>query len=308
VIKPHVLVLTVAVFTLPVVITLGLKHAGEDGIEAQVHLQSMMTELRVQDGIEWRAVGGRISPQDVRKELVAARSRAKEHLEESEGLGLSSEAADRITKITALYALKVDQEVQLLATGDKKRVLDYDESQVDPAFEQVDRVLQDQSAQLSSDAESAQLLGDIGVLLTVLLSLVLVSVVQSRRRRADVSNRAKQQSEARYRTLIDQSSDLVLVIDREGHAEYVSPSAERLLAPRHENRLTTASAPTDSGSFDIIAAMDPADRRLFLTALQSAAPGRTPTGEFRISGRQGMSTYEVTVQDLTADPSVSGSC
>jgi hypothetical protein len=109
------MVLTVAVFTLPMVITLGLKHAGEDGIEAEHHLQSMVTELRVQDGIEWRVISGKMTPQNAHKDLVAARGRAAEHLEESVGLGLSAAGADRITRITTLYSQKSDEEVRLLS-------------------------------------------------------------------------------------------------------------------------------------------------------------------------------------------------
>jgi len=101
------------------------------------------------------------------------------------------------------------------------------------------------------------------------------------------------QSGAGYRALIDQSCDLVLVTDRTGRASFLSRSAERLLAP-------------DADPIDLIAAIDPRDRRQLSTALESAVPGRSSTNEVRIPGRHGLRTFEMSVQDLTADPAVGG--
>jgi hypothetical protein len=51
VIKPFVVALTLVVFAVPTSMTLNLKHAGEEGVEAKDELQSALTELRVQDGV-----------------------------------------------------------------------------------------------------------------------------------------------------------------------------------------------------------------------------------------------------------------
>jgi len=120
------------------------------------------------------------------------------------------------------------------------------------------------------------------------------------------THRAERQGDARYRTLIDQSSDLVMVVDRAGRAAFLSPSAERLLASPDKGPLDGANAPVDAGSIDLVAAVDPQDRGRLFAALQAAAPGRMSAGEFRVTGKQGTSTFEVSVQDLSADPSVSG--
>jgi diguanylate cyclase (GGDEF)-like protein len=120
------------------------------------------------------------------------------------------------------------------------------------------------------------------------------------------SQQARRQGEARYRALIDQSSDLVLVVDRAGSADFLSPSAERLLAPAGRQPLNAANSGADTGPIDFLAAVDPQDRERFSTALQAAVPGRMSTGEFRITGGQGTNTFEVSLQDLTAEPSVGG--
>jgi diguanylate cyclase (GGDEF)-like protein len=149
--------------------------------------------------------------------------------------------------------------------------------------------------------------GNLGVLLnTVLLFFLLGSLAQAVRKTAQASSRAKLQSEARYRALIDRSADLVAVLDREGRASLVSPSVERLLAPLERVSPTAAAARAGGAPFDFISVVDPADRERFLAALQTAAPGALPAGEFRLNGRAGTGIFEVLVQDLMADPLVRG--
>jgi diguanylate cyclase (GGDEF)-like protein len=309
VVKPFVLLLTVFVFGVPALITLNLKHSGEEGVEAQNHLQSVMTEMRTQDGIEWRLISGAMTWKAAQKDLNEGRQRAAVNLQGSVGQGLPDNTAAHIDNTTRSYFQKVDHEVQLIASGAKKEASEWDETQVDPAFNAVTTLLENQVGTLNLEAENAQKFGDLGVLLTVLLSLVMVSVVQSRRKRADVRSQAKQQSEARYRTLIDQSSDLVLVVDRSGRANYLSPSVERLLAPHDPNPVHLddgGEAHLDADPDAFIAAVDPQDQARLSKVLETAIPGRVPAGEFRIAARRGISTFELTVQDLTADPSVEG--
>lgn len=71
----------------------------------------MVTELRIQDGIEWRFISGRMRHQEAHNELVAARGRAAGHLRHAAGLGLSSAAVDRISETAQSYSQKVEEEV-----------------------------------------------------------------------------------------------------------------------------------------------------------------------------------------------------
>ena len=308
--KVGVALLTALAFAVPAAITLDLKKSGEDGIEAQNHLQSFITEIRIQDGLEWRLIAGGIALKDIRQELAASRTRATEMLDMATRLGLSPDGADQIVAVSKNYSQKVDEEVRLLAAGEKEEAAEFDEAQVDPAFEKAATLLESQADQAREQAEKAQGYGNLGVLLTVLLSLIAVSAVQGMRKRAEVRNKAQRQGEARYRTLIDQSSDLVAVVDRVGRADFVSPSVERMLASHDSDHATATRLPSqgpgDTGRVNFVTAVDPLDRARFATALQTAVPGRMSGGEFRLNGRHGTSTCEVTVQDLTGDPSVSG--
>jgi len=78
--KLGLIVLTALVFALTTLITLGLKHSGENGIKAENHLQASTSEMQVQDGLEWRVISGRVQLQAVCQAIAASRVRAGKHL------------------------------------------------------------------------------------------------------------------------------------------------------------------------------------------------------------------------------------
>jgi diguanylate cyclase (GGDEF)-like protein len=121
-----------------------------------------------------------------------------------------------------------------------------------------------------------------------------------------MAKRGQVRDKARFRALVDQSSDLVLVVDRVGRTMLVSPSVEGLLAAGDRSHSQDACAAANAAPVDFVGALHPADRERFAATLQAAVPGRELAGDFRLAGRHGPLTLQVTVQDLTADPSVEG--
>jgi diguanylate cyclase (GGDEF)-like protein len=322
--KPVVALLTVTILVVPTVATLDLKQAGERGVEAERHLELYVTDMGVQDGID-RLVSGKANSKEARQQLLETRDQTKEHLDEAVEMGLPATTAAQITALTSTYIGAVDSKMRLLASGQVSEAEALNKAQVHPAFGRVSAFLDLERKHVQSQAAHDQKTGDLGVLLTALLALILGSLVQSGRKRGEVTRRTKLASETRYRALIDQSADLVAVIDRAGLATLVSPSVERMLSPSgsgsaaHEpgkGAGTDVSARSDpsggsrpshgAGPIDFISVLDPQDRERFSTVLQTATPGTLSAGEFRLNGRKGTGTYEVFVQDLSANPSVNG--
>ena len=295
--------LAVVVFVVPVLVTLELKHVGERGVQAERDLQAVVTELVVQDGLEWRVISGRVSPQEVSGDLAASRARAESLLDYARDDGLDAVAAARLRELNQEYAGVVDEELRLLEADEDSEAEEFDEEQVDPAFERAQEALAEQAERVSVRADRARSLSDYGMLVTVLLSLALTTVVQSRRRRAEVGRGVERRSEARYRALVDQSTELVLVTDRDGVVSFLSPAAERLLAVGDPG-----SVPTDPGRgrLDLLAAVEEPDRLRLAAALRDAAPGSISVIEVRIAGGEGVRTFEMSVQDLTEQTAVTG--
>jgi diguanylate cyclase (GGDEF)-like protein len=316
--RPVVALLTIAILLVPTLASLELRREGARGVEAERHLELYVTDMRVQDGID-RLVSGAANSREAQQQLLEARDQTAMHLENALGMGLSPGTAARITTLTLTYTQAVDKRMRLLASGQAAEAEAFDKAQVDPEFGKVAVFLEQERTRLQKQAQKDQKDGDLGVVLTVLLSLILGSLVQSVRKRGEVSRRTRHQSETRYRALIDQSADLVAVVDRAGRATLVSPSVERLLSPQASNATDTPGAadasgtsdrsgapPPEAGSVDFISLLDPEDRERFSAVLQTATPGTLSAGEFRLNGRKGTGTYEVFVQDLSANPSVNG--
>jgi diguanylate cyclase (GGDEF)-like protein len=161
---------------------------------------------------------------------------------------------------------------------------------------------------LAVEAASSEHLGwfgSIGAALVVATGIALL-LLEFGGLNLRARGQGERQRNARYRALVDQSSDLVLVVDRVGRTKFASPSVERLLAAGDRNVSQVDCAPADAALVDFVGALDPADRERFATTLQAVVPGRALAGEFRLNGKHGPATLEVTVQDLTADPSVEG--
>jgi diguanylate cyclase (GGDEF)-like protein/PAS domain S-box-containing protein len=274
--------------------TLYLKHLGERAIDGERTLQQISTELYLQDGLEWRAISGRVEPGEMAGLVDASVGRIGTLLSTAVHRGLSAPRADSIRVHVTRYHAAVGRELALLEAGEASEAVEFDETQVDPAFAEAVEELTRHSHWLGRRAATAKNLSDAGLVLTVVLSLGVTAWIQRRRKMAVVHRHAERKSEARYRALVDRSSDLVLVTDREGRLSYLSPAAERRLGP-----LT-----------DLRDVLHPVDRQPVLDALAASTPGEGPA-EARLDGRLGSEEtgwrhYELSVQDLFADPAVGG--
>lgn len=291
----------VGVFMVPLMLTLFLKHTGEQGFRAQVHMQTALTELQRQDGLEWRAISGAARPQDIRKDVRVAAERVEREVGFAATDGRLDTADMTLLKgVTTTYSEAVVEELRLLESGDLDRAAEFDESDVDPAYEEALEALEDSSAEVADDATRASVLSDVAVLITVVASLALTGLMQSRRTRAEIQRRAERRTEARYRALIDQSAELLVVTDRAGTMRFTSPAAERLIH-------STPAGGTVPESRNLLDVVQPAALERLTTALQHASPQAPVTLEFSIGvDADDVRTFEATVQDLTEHKAVRG--
>ena len=289
-------------FVAPVLLTLVLTHLGEQGIRVERDLQSVVTELHVQDGWEWRVISGRENPRAGQGPINASRARSDELLARAMDEGLAADAAERVRAASRAYQVAVDQELRLLVVGRWAEAATYDASDVDPAFEEAQTVLAAEGSLVAAHTARALQYSNAGPGV-MLLAIVTVSVVQGRRRRINVQHEAERAGEARYRTLIDQSSDLVLVTDRDGRCVFLSPSAERFLSTPEG---AGAAESPQAVPFDLLSVVDPQDRARVAARLHAVTPERGAELELRLVGGHGTRRFAVSVQDLEANASVGG--
>ncbi len=120
----------------------------------------------------------------------------------------------------------------------------------------------------------------------------------------DISERkqvqeALRQNEEHFRSLIENATDIITILDRDGTRRYVSPSIQRALGYNPQELI-------GKNPFDLVHPDDlPELRKLFASGLTQS--GYTITKEFRIRHKDGSwKTHEATAHNLLDDAAVGG--
>ena len=119
---------------------------------------------------------------------------------------------------------------------------------------------------------------------------------QQRRNQAEESLRYREQY---FRSLLENSSDLITIVDAEGHILYQTPSSEHLLGWNAEEMM----------GWNIIEHVHPDDRERFADALDRSVrdSDTTPSVQCRLRRRSGdFRSFESLAKNLLSDPVVSG--
>jgi diguanylate cyclase (GGDEF)-like protein/PAS domain S-box-containing protein len=111
------------------------------------------------------------------------------------------------------------------------------------------------------------------------------------------AERALEENERRFRSLIENSSDIITVIDDQGRMRYASPSVEKLLGYQPEDLIGT----------QLSQHMHPDDAEAVLDHLVRSSSGGEHSVEFRFRERNGKwRTLEATVNYLLDNPDING--
>ena len=135
--------------------------------------------------------------------------------------------------------------------------------------------------------------------ITVSLFLVARLVISQREHAAAVAERATHVSEARFRSLVQHSSDLIFVLDARGVVQFASSSVERILGRTPESLVGIA--------LPALALADDESRVGACVALAVQLPGVSPPSEWRLRGPDGHPVdVEAVATNLLHDPTVGG--
>ncbi len=140
----------------------------------------------------------------------------------------------------------------------------------------------------------------IGVASLVLLGIALLASLVEQRIIAETARAlALRQSEERFRSLVQNSSDIITVLETDGTICYESPSIERILGYKPEDLI-------GKNAFEFIHPEDVQKSfNVFTQLLQN--PGATPSIEYRFRHQNGSWCFlESTGSNLLADPAVEG--
>ena len=251
-----------------------------DVAQSQEHLSSIITELRERTGNQ---------PKNATSQPPGSRSRGSTLVQVELDL--------------RRYLVAVDSMFHLLSLERRVEAQTLAEQTVDSTFEDLRFSLQAARTYYATAGERAIRLANIASLVGVLIAMSLIWVLLGRgaRQRAetqalDTERRTLAASEARWRALILNGEDAVLVVDPTGAIGYASPNADRVLG-----------LPGGGLGDSVLSALPPDLRPAMLVLLEASQrePGRPRVQELQL-GDGAPRFLEVVATNLLADSAVNG--
>ncbi|HEX2295147.1 MAG TPA: diguanylate cyclase, partial [Actinomycetota bacterium] len=212
---------------------------------------------------------------------------------------------DDLTVAVQRYGAALDAETALLVAGRFDESFGYQRSRVDTAYRELSRALAEQDARYDALTEDASRIADFGTLGILGFALILLAFLQfDRARRAaaldEAQRRVLEESEARFRSLVQNSGDVICIIDERGRALYASPAVSDVFG------LT----PEEVSGADLLQLVHADERKAVRGALADVAAearGAAVELECRVRHDDGaFKDLEVTATNLLDDPNVGG--
>ena len=257
-------------------------------------LGDLAADVNLQSAREWRAIAeGALSPElqaeveegwgEIESALGALQAATPENTVPLEDLG----------GLVARYRSAMSDELDLIAADQLAEARAVDEARVDPAFGELHAQIDDLKTRFAAFAEQQRAFALGGALATLLLAVGAIGILVLR----DAGRRATEESEARFRALSQNASDVTTVVDQAGTMRYVTASVARVLGYRPEDVLGRPFA-------DLV---HPEDRQALSDEL-SAPAGRTRRPVLtRLLHRDGSwPACETLVANLLAEPAIRG--
>ncbi|MDQ4125350.1 MAG: EAL domain-containing protein [Actinomycetota bacterium] len=216
-----------------------------------------------------------------------------------------SEGLENLALAAHRYEVALDAQTALLTAGRFDESFGYRRSRVDHAYRDLTRALTEQDARYDALTEEASRIADFGTLGILGFALVLLAFLQfDRARRAAALDQAQRtvlaESEARFRSLVQNSRDVICIIDERGRALYSSPAVADVFG----------IAPEQVCGEDLLHLVHGDDRKRVRSALAELAAeprGTSSKLECRVRHQDGsFKDLEVTATNLLDDQNVGG--
>ncbi len=250
-----------------------------DVAQSQEHLRSILAELRVRTGIQQRSAPP--APP---------------------ASGPGALTVQQVELDVGHYLVAVDSMFHMLARD--QPVQDLAEKKVDPAFENLRISLAAARDYYATAGQHAIRLANIASLVGVLIAMSLIWGLLGRaaRQRTETQaltteRRTLAASEARWRALILNGEDAILVVDPTGAVGYASPNADRVLG-----------LPPGGLGDSVLSALPPGLRPAMLVLLEATQrePGRPRVQELQLTESGAPRFLEVVATNLLVDTAVNG--
>jgi diguanylate cyclase (GGDEF)-like protein/PAS domain S-box-containing protein len=238
-----------------------LRDRADDARHERFVLERLRALTNEQSGLELEAV---VAP-GARRRLVPV-IRAKRIALEHTLAQLEHETALRLEAALAEHQNALLRELQLLSSGRVQAALQVAQRKVDPGLERLLADIDELSATNSSEASAASLDANVGVGFLLALAAVLFvglfrAFQRTRHSLEGAEERALRESEHWFRSLVQNASELIMVVDADTTVRYVTDSITPLLGYRPREvlgrKLVELAHPSDAAHLRKVAASEP---------------------------------------------------
>jgi PAS domain S-box-containing protein len=269
----------------------------------QVALAELQGALNLLSAREWEARTGYISPEH-RRDIPLSHERAAGFLTELHERAGNRAPLQQLEGDVRRYLTGVTEMFRLLDAGHRPEALKVVEEKVDKPFEDLRLSLDEARSYYATAGERAISRANVASLVAVLIAVSLIWGLLGRaaRNRTETQALATERrtlaaSEARWRALILNGEDAILVVDPTGGIAYASPNADRVLG-----------LPPGGLGDSVLSALPPALRPAMLVLLEASQrePGRPRVQELQLNDGAATRSLEVVATNLLADQAVNG--
>ena len=266
--------------------------------DAAISLVQIEEEINEEQIGEYEAIAeGEVTP-EIAGDIATARTNIKRSLDDLAESSSDTEQITRVRELIDVAEAAMDEELLLIEEGRLEEARNLDEEVVDPAYEELRDVLESADAGFEEYAARVDVVADVGGFAVAALAIPLTAWFVRRDRNQRVQQEALEESEKRFRSLVQEGADLILILEADGTVRYVTPSVERVLG----------HAVTDVVGGDVFELLVPEEegiRQRIAGVLRE--PGAKLTTELRARRSDGSrALFEATFSNMLANPSVGG--
>ncbi|MDA8168508.1 MAG: PAS domain S-box protein [Nitrospiraceae bacterium] len=248
----------IAVLTVAGIFVLHLKV--EDAVRAELFLARLKEQANLLNSFEFKMLGKRRFDPDEQPGIKDPRENMDKLFIELAAIDGSSGIPQGIQKIYKDYIAALEEEFMAIRKGKPRLAESIDEKKVDPIFRSLTDGFNRAEYYYSSYSVKTHFIVETSSLLLLIIGGLLIGGTmykyQQARQKVELIKTEReilQSSEERFRSLIENSSDGIFLINRDGSVNYASPSAYRMLGLAGKaaiNRLAEAIQPAERERFD----------------------------------------------------------
>ncbi len=213
-----------------------INRQAERSSQTQILLIYIREQLIQLSALEWQAIAEKKLNFELTEKVEVTRSQIQKMSQQLKTLEPQQTKLKKFFQLHNQYNKAVEKEFKLLAAGQIAQAIAVDEKYVDPAYEELSSEIFKLNTYYSNQKQQASLTAERGSAMVLLIAAGLIGVlfwkfIQAGQvaKLAVAEQKILSQSEERFRSLVQNASDVILVIDAQAKVSYVTVSSHRVL-------------------------------------------------------------------------------